>query len=196
MAHFIRIVLPAIFVLLVGVIAFAERGVLWGEEEFASYIYKEVERAPKWPPNKKIRKRAPEIARITTHIAKKYHIDSRVSAVIMQTESSFRESIEGMKDKSDFGIMQVNRRVWGKLIRDLDMSTTAGQIEAGHRVLHIGYYDRCDGSHKEAVTFYSTGQCKIGKKHQKYHNISRRMRLLRRIGVSDRSLSKSARDPS
>lgn len=147
---------------------------------FEQYIYQFVGKAPKWPPNRRVHKRARAIAELSVPIARGYGIDPRVTMIIMRTESGFRESAVGNKDADDWGIMQINTRSWKRLVRDLDLTSTEGQIEAGHRVLELGYL-RCNGSHKQAITYYSAGQCTVSSAHHKYRNIKHRVILLTRL---------------
>lgn len=154
-------------------------------ELFEAYIHKFVGHAPKWGPNRRVKRRARAIAELSVAYARGYGIKPEVTAVIMRSESGFRESAVGHRDGDDWGIMQINTRSWKRLIRDLDLATTEGQIEAGHRVLRLGY-ERCSGSDEQAIIFYSTGQCEVSRSHPKWRNIHHRIILLSRLrhGIS------------
>lgn len=158
----------------------AEEESEFGAAEFEAYIHRFVGQAPQWKPNKRVAERAPIIAELAVESAEQHGIDPRVTAVIMRTESGFRESIPGKTDNDDWGIMQINRRSWKHTVRDLDLSKTEDQIEAGHRVLAYGYA-RCDGSDEQALTYYSSGQCEVSAKHPKYRNLMYRIVLLSRL---------------
>lgn len=150
------------------------------QEWLEMYMIHFANRSPHYPPNKRLKKKAPELSETLRAYARGYAIPYQVAAVVMRCESGFQESIQGRKDARDFGLYQVNRRIHRKLLADLDLETAEGQIEAGLRVLEQGY--QLCGSWRGAIAFYSAGLCKVPQTHRKASNVKHRYVLLSRAG--------------
>ncbi len=110
--------------------------------------------------NQKRMKKALKLAPIVIKYAEQYNQDHMMISTIISLESSWRTGAAG--DLKEEGLMQV--MPGGPCSKGLDMSTPAGQIEAGVKCLVLAR-EKCGDDPYKIFTKYATGwTCKSKSK--------------------------------
>jgi soluble lytic murein transglycosylase-like protein len=117
----------------------------------------------------KRRARALSYVPLVIHWCEYYYVDPLLVSIMISKESSWRPDVRG-RSHGEYGLMQVHGR---KSIRGFDMTTPAGQIQAGVKRLKFAI-DKCS-TLIQAINHYGTGYCKPVRKFAK-----RRMRIYKR----------------